>query len=157
MVPCVYSFVHPVLKVFAYQSVDDVDQPLPWKPVLVSGVRQVVPHVWPLLGLFQHAFYTQRFVLRNEHHFDVAALDVLLLSGDEVLAEILDIRSAKSGCTYNGYGVVAAEERLALDGKELELLLLAFVFGAPLGCWNAYWPVGFNLYHRLFITVITES
>ena len=95
--------------------------------MLVSGVRQVVPHVWPLLGLFQRPFDTQRLVLRDEHHLDLVALDVLLLSGDEVLAEILDIRSAKNGCTYNGYGVVAAEERLALDGKELELLLFRFV------------------------------
>ena len=82
---------------------------------------------------------------------------MLLFPSDEVFAEVLDIRSAKSGCTYDGYGVVAAQIRFALDGKEVELLLLTFVLGLPLGCGNAYWTVGFNLYHRLFITVIPES
>ena len=49
------ALVDPFLEGIAYQSVDDVDQPLPWKPVLVSYIRQVVPHVCPFTCLLQDA------------------------------------------------------------------------------------------------------
>jgi hypothetical protein len=145
------------LEVLAHHRVQEVDDPLSRKPVKISLVRQVLPHLRPVTCLLQDALDAQGLVLRAEHDFDPVTLDVLLFPSDEVFAEVLDIRSAKSGCTYDGYGVVAAEVRLALDGKELKLLLLALVLGLPLGCGNAYWTVGFNLYHRLNITVISES
>ena len=135
------ALVDPVLEGFSYHSVDDVDQPLPWKPVLVSFVRQVVPHVCPFTCLFQDALDAERLVLWTEHHLHLVALDVLFLAGDQVLAEVLDYRSAEKGITYDGHRVVAAEPRLALHGQELELLPLALVLALPLGSGNANFAV----------------
>lgn len=33
------TLVDPVLEGAAHHSVDDIDQPLPWKPVLISFIR----------------------------------------------------------------------------------------------------------------------
>ena len=69
------SLVDPLCKWLSDNRVDQVDQPLPWELLEVTGITQVLLQDWILLREGQYFFDAQPFILGAKDVFDIVAVD----------------------------------------------------------------------------------
>ncbi len=135
----------PEAEVVASNCEDDVDDPLARELGVLLGIGEVRLHLGVVGRLRQYGPDAAVLVLGNIQVTDLAALNVLFLSADDVCTRALGQKQVLTFQEVDADGVVGREEGLELHGQEAEDFFLGLEARAELGGCDLLFVADFHL------------